>query len=177
MQWSPVYYWFTLADVIVIGDSLWLHLLTDIAGVFHSIYHYYFSLSSYIFNILNVYLNSFQWYCISECIHEMYCSIAADLFISSVCLLCLHAEPCDGSAELLSYYGSPVTGFPASGIVSVCYQSSEYLVCDDGWDFADAKVACRSAGLSPYGIKWWYFYGWCSHLPLKLYSYRSRATA
>lgn len=73
-------------------------------------------------------------------------------------------EPCDGSAELVSYYGSVITstGSPVSGIVRVCYQSSQYLVCDYGWDFAAAKVACRSAGLSPYGMCIQYVNGYWS---------------
>ena len=28
---------------------------------------------------------------------------------------------------------------------------SDYLICDYGWDFEDASVACKSLGLSPYG--------------------------
>ena len=28
---------------------------------------------------------------------------------------------------------------------------TSYLICDYGWDFVDASVACNSLGLSPYG--------------------------
>ena len=45
----------------------------------------------------------------------------------------------------------------SSGIVRVCFNSSSnssnnhQLICDYGWDFDDAKVACMAAGYSPHG--------------------------
>ena len=61
----------------------------------------------------------------------------------------------DGSVELIQYSGSVSTS--TSGIIRVCSNSSitasnnHQLICDYGWDFDDARVACKSAGYSPYG--------------------------
>ena len=50
----------------------------------------------------------------------------------------------DGSVELMQSSES-------SGVVILCVNSKFYLICDSGWDHVDASVACKSAGLSPYG--------------------------
>ena len=40
----------------------------------------------------------------------------------------------------------------SSGVVRLCNNDGHYiLVCDEGWDYVDASVACKSAGYSPYG--------------------------
>ena len=37
------------------------------------------------------------------------------------------------------------------GVIRLCNGTEQYLVCDNGWDYVDASVACKSAGYSPYG--------------------------
>ena len=40
----------------------------------------------------------------------------------------------------------------SSSVLKLCGSNDkEYLICDYGWDFVDASVACKSLGLSPYG--------------------------
>ena len=64
--------------------------------------------------------------------------------------------PCvEGSIELIQSSGSVSTS--TSGIIRVCGNYSitpsinHQLICDYGWDFVDATVACKSTGYSPYG--------------------------
>lgn len=64
--------------------------------------------------------------------------------------------PCvDGSVELIQSSGSLSTS--TSGIIRVCSNNSNtatnnhQLICDYGWNFDDARVACKSTGYSPYG--------------------------
>ena len=65
--------------------------------------------------------------------------------------------PCTegGSVELIQSSGSVSTS--TSGIIRVCGNYSitpsnnHQLICDYGWDFDDASVACKSTGYSPYG--------------------------
>ena len=65
--------------------------------------------------------------------------------------------PCvdGGSVELIQSSGSVSTS--TSGIIRICSNDSTtlsnnyQLICDYGWDFNDARVACKSIGYSPYG--------------------------
>ena len=38
------------------------------------------------------------------------------------------------------------------GILRVCVNGNRGAVCDSGWSYASAKIACTEAGYSPYGI-------------------------
>ena len=40
----------------------------------------------------------------------------------------------------------------SSGIIRLCVNRERGVVCDQGWDYADASVACRQAGYSQYGM-------------------------
>ena len=51
--------------------------------------------------------------------------------------------------RLLQYSGS--LNATSGGVVQLCFDDKKYLVCDNGWDFTDAKVLCQSVGYSPYG--------------------------
>ena len=73
-----------------------------------------------------------------------------------ICKMLYLVAPCTiGSVDLIQYSGSVTTS--TSGAVSVCFNSGSsssnnyHLICDYGWDFTDAKVACVAAGYSPYG--------------------------
>ena len=52
----------------------------------------------------------------------------------------------DGLVQLIQSSGS-------SGVLKLCGSNGdkEYLICDYGWDYVDASVACKSLGLSSYG--------------------------
>ena len=39
------------------------------------------------------------------------------------------------------------------GLLRICMNGQRDPVCDTDWDENEARVACRSAGYSPYGIK------------------------
>ena len=67
------------------------------------------------------------------------------------CVWLVFTAPClsDGQVDLIVLYGTPSN--ITSGIVRVCSNGSGGLVCDSGWDHADARVACKAAGYSPYG--------------------------
>ena len=70
-------------------------------------------------------------------------------------MLYLVASCTFGSVDLIQSSGSVSTS--SSGIVRGCFDSSSNtsnshrLICDYGWDFDDARVACMAAGYSPYG--------------------------
>ena len=70
-------------------------------------------------------------------------------------MLYLVASCTIGSVDLIRSSGSVSTS--SSGIVRVCFDSSSntsnshQLICDYGWDFDNARVACMAAGYSPYG--------------------------
>ena len=60
-----------------------------------------------------------------------------------------------GSVDLIQSSGAVSTS--SSGTIRLCVNSSSstsnnhQLICDYGWDFDDARVACTSLGYSPYG--------------------------
>ena len=79
-----------------------------------------------------------------ECLSSHYQKIASwNLFVFTA--------PClsDDQVDLIITYGSPSN--VTSGVVRVCSNGSGGVVCDSGWDHADARVACKAAGYSPYG--------------------------
>ena len=65
--------------------------------------------------------------------------------------------PCDeGSVKLIQSDRSMSSS--ASGIITLCGSSlttnttnNLYLICDYGWGYEEASVACKSLGYSPYG--------------------------
>ena len=80
-----------------------------------------------------------------ECLLSFYQKLfheLCDFYITAPCLS-------DNQVDLVVLYGSPSN--ITSGIVRVCSNGSGGLVCDSGWDHADARVACKAAGYSPYG--------------------------
>ena len=73
-----------------------------------------------------------------------------------ICKMLYLVAPCTiGSVDLIQSSGSVTTS--TSGAVRVCFDSGSstnsdhQLICDYGWDFDDARVACMAAGYSPYG--------------------------
>lgn len=44
-----------------------------------------------------------------------------------------------------------VVSSTGSGIVRVCVNGRRGTICDSSWNFAEASVACKQAGYSPYG--------------------------
>lgn len=58
--------------------------------------------------------------------------------------------PCpEGEVEIMDRYGKPsVTG---EGVVRVCVNGERGAVCDSGWNYESARIACISAGYSEYG--------------------------
>ena len=71
---------------------------------------------------------------------------ARNMFLSCHCI-----APCaPGSVQLITSSGS--ISSTSSGVVRMCNSDGHYfLVCDSGWDYVDASVACKSVGYSPYG--------------------------
>ena len=66
------------------------------------------------------------------------------------CLLWF-AAPCEGEGLVDLITSSSTLSSTASGLIRVCVDGNKGTVCDYGWGFADAVVACRAAGYSPYG--------------------------
>ena len=79
------------------------------------------------------------------------------IIVNNQLCICFFIDPCvaEGSVELIQSSGSVSTS--TSGIIRVCSNDSTtlsnnyHLICDYGWDFDDARVACKSMGYSPYG--------------------------
>ena len=69
----------------------------------------------------------------------------------------IFTAPCaEGSVRLVQSTGGLSTS--TAGIVTLCNSTAavpsnnnRYIVCDYGWSYEDASVACKSAGYSPYG--------------------------
>ena len=39
-----------------------------------------------------------------------------------------------------------------AGRIEICVEEIWTSLCDESWDFKDAKVVCKELGYSPYGI-------------------------
>ena len=74
-----------------------------------------------------------------------------DLFVHiSRKIFLFDSGPCtNGSVTLLQDSGS--LNATSGGVVRLCFDNKPFLVCDNGWDFADSRVLCQSVGYSPYG--------------------------
>ena len=59
--------------------------------------------------------------------------------------------PCEGEGFVDLITSSGILSSTARGLVRVCVDGNKGTICDNGWGFADADVACRAAGYSPYG--------------------------
>lgn len=62
----------------------------------------------------------------------------------------LRTVPCGGNIALLTSNGKKTND--SFGIVAVCVNYVYVPLCDEGWSMANAKVTCKSLGLSPYGL-------------------------
>ena len=57
--------------------------------------------------------------------------------------------PCEeGKVVLTGYLGSFRS---TNGIIMLCLNSVLTTICDYNWDYTAASLACKDAGLSPYG--------------------------
>lgn len=62
----------------------------------------------------------------------------------------MNIAPCaHGSVSLLNHYGGPTTD--NEGVVALCINGTPSAVCDFGWSYEEASVACRAGGYSSYG--------------------------
>ena len=61
------------------------------------------------------------------------------------------AAPCEGEGFVDLITSSGTLSSTARGLIRVCVDGNKGTVCDYGWGFADAAVACRAGGYSPYG--------------------------
>ena len=50
-------------------------------------------------------------------------------------------------------YRSDVLNDDGYGVVRLCMNGQRSPICDNDWDENEARVACSSAGFSPYGIQ------------------------
>ena len=66
------------------------------------------------------------------------------------CKLYCFVGGCSGNS--LDLITSTYLANSLSGIVEICAFGVQGVICDYNWDHADARVACKQLGFSPYGI-------------------------
>ena len=65
--------------------------------------------------------------------------------------LCMTVTELCVSGEVDLVTSSGASSILAHGVISLCNGTERYIICEGGWSYENAKVACKSAGYSPYG--------------------------